>query len=315
MNFRDYLIAQARKQWLINIILLFFFVSFGLTYPAYTRHSAHHVQFWSWGISVVTFLVLGAGLSLLTVVENTLFFRLLPIAISVQMAACLLLILTPHPHLTHVLAIFGLAGLIFSVATDRIVHFWARVFLSRVWATLCYGVLGSLSPLFAARLESTEFLCTHPHAPIPALEKLRKYLTIQSYIWPVRQRLEQRWGKQLLFTSDQVKQANRDCGLNSRYDCYGLALHTSENDFEAYHSAIGESCNYEQMRLEIEEEYFFGSTQFEAVETYFEFGNVGSFEDGIGIVFESNGSIADSTGVEIYSDGGDWGSSDCFGGD
>jgi hypothetical protein len=315
MSFRNVLTVQTKKQWLITMGIFFLFAIWGLTFPAYFGAGTPPIRFWPWGISAVIFLALGIGLSALTVLEKTVFFMFLPIAISVEMAACLLLILAPHPNLTRVLAVFALAGLIFNIVTDKVVLFWARVFLVRVWTTLCYGVLRSLSPLFAARLAPAEFLCTHPNVPVPPLERLHKYLTIQSYIWPVRRRLNQRWGKQLHFTPAQVKQANRDCGLDSSYDCYGLSMHTCEGDFEEYHSENGESCNYEQMRLEIEEEYFFSSMQFEAVETYFEFGGEGSFADSIGIVLESDGSFVDGTGIEIHSDGGDWGSSDFFGGD
>ena len=58
-------------------------------------------------------------------------------------------------------------------------------------------------------------------------------------------------GKKQYYTVQEVKNANRRQGINYDVACWSHATFNSHSDFDAYHKAIGESCDYMSMKAEM----------------------------------------------------------------
>ncbi|WP_310485694.1 DUF6559 family protein [Chamaesiphon sp. VAR_48_metabat_403] len=86
---------------------------------------------------------------------------------------------------------------------------------------------------------------------IDNLKRPQKYRAIRSYARRVGRLLQATYGKQITYTSLQIKKILKEWGYSTKYDCYALAMYCSDVDFIEYHNSIGESCNYEAMRREI----------------------------------------------------------------
>jgi len=59
-----------------------------------------------------------------------------------------------------------------------------------------------------------------------------------------------------------VEETAREAGLPMDDLCYALSVYCNQEDFDAYHAASGEECNYWQMRAEVAEHHFHGNVAF-----------------------------------------------------
>lgn len=82
-------------------------------------------------------------------------------------------------------------------------------------------------------------------------EAYRKQQAIRSYLRRLRPRLVKRYGQRDHYTSKQVRSTLYAGGLSVAYDCYAYAIYCSPEEFGRYHEAIGEDCNYSEMRAEV----------------------------------------------------------------
>jgi hypothetical protein len=63
--------------------------------------------------------------------------------------------------------------------------------------------------------------------------------------------LVKNYGKKRYYTVAEVKEANRRQGINPDFSCWSYATFNSHSDFDAYHQAIGENCDYVAMKSEM----------------------------------------------------------------
>lgn len=82
-------------------------------------------------------------------------------------------------------------------------------------------------------------------------EAYRKQQAIRSYLRRLRPRLVKRYGQRDHYTSKQVRSTLYAGGLSVAYDYYAYAIYCSPEEFGRYHEAIGENCNYSEMRAEV----------------------------------------------------------------
>lgn len=54
-------------------------------------------------------------------------------------------------------------------------------------------------------------------------------------------------GKKKNYSPSEVKDAARTANIPVDWDCWALSLYCSPTDFDSYHQAIGEACNYDFM--------------------------------------------------------------------
>jgi hypothetical protein len=59
------------------------------------------------------------------------------------------------------------------------------------------------------------------------------------------------YGKRKSYAPGVIKSAMRKQRYSTQWDCWAISLFASEGDFDAYHAAIGETCNYAAMRGEM----------------------------------------------------------------
>ena len=90
----------------------------------------------------------------------------------------------------------------------------------------------------------------------------RKNRAIKSYIRKLGSDLARRYGKSKLYTSGQVERTVHDEGYNWRHICYAHALYTSVKQFDKWHEERGESCDYNEMREEVSNNFFGGDTSY-----------------------------------------------------
>jgi hypothetical protein len=68
------------------------------------------------------------------------------------------------------------------------------------------------------------------------------------------------------YTPQQVRQSIQAGSYSTAYDCYALAMYCNQEDFTTFHQSIGESCNYEKMRNEINNSLTFHNQTFNATD-------------------------------------------------
>ena len=90
----------------------------------------------------------------------------------------------------------------------------------------------------------------------------RKRRAIHLYLNRLGPTLARLFGKAKYYTPQQVEQAAREAKLPTADLCYGLATYCTPEDFNAYHTAHGESCNYWEMRVEVGDHGFHGNASF-----------------------------------------------------
>jgi hypothetical protein len=63
--------------------------------------------------------------------------------------------------------------------------------------------------------------------------------------------LLQNYGRKKFYSAEEVKAANRRQDVPFDVACWSHAAFNSHADFDAYHAAIGESCDYAAMKSEM----------------------------------------------------------------
>lgn len=63
--------------------------------------------------------------------------------------------------------------------------------------------------------------------------------------------LVRNYGKKPYYTVDEVKESNRRCKIDIDFCCWSHAAFNSHADFDAFHRAIGEQCDYVAMKSEM----------------------------------------------------------------
>ena len=67
----------------------------------------------------------------------------------------------------------------------------------------------------------------------------------------VGKHLTARYGKRAHYSPTLVRTTMRRLDYPVGWDCWALSLFTSADDFNAYHTALGEACNYAAMNSEM----------------------------------------------------------------
>jgi hypothetical protein len=67
----------------------------------------------------------------------------------------------------------------------------------------------------------------------------------------VGKRLVSLYGKRQSYSPKIVKAAMRRCEFPDVWDCWALSLFSSASDFDSYHSAVGEACDYAAMHADM----------------------------------------------------------------
>jgi hypothetical protein len=98
----------------------------------------------------------------------------------------------------------------------------------------------------------------------PRLSKKR--MAIRNYSRRLSRSLRKRYGLQDYYTPQQVRQSIQAGSYSTAYDCYALAMYCNQEDFTTFHQSIGESCNYEKMRNEINNSLTFHNQTFNATD-------------------------------------------------
>jgi len=76
---------------------------------------------------------------------------------------------------------------------------------------------------------------------------IRKRLAIRAYARRLGPKLRERYGRARRYTPAQVKRTVEVCGFNSDYLCLALCMYCDRAEFDAYHTALGETCDYDSM--------------------------------------------------------------------
>jgi hypothetical protein len=59
------------------------------------------------------------------------------------------------------------------------------------------------------------------------------------------------YGPRKSYSPAIVRAAMRRCEFPADWDCWALSLYTAQTDFDAFHAALGEACDYAAMRAEM----------------------------------------------------------------
>jgi hypothetical protein len=63
--------------------------------------------------------------------------------------------------------------------------------------------------------------------------------------------LVKNYGKKKYYTVEEVKAATKRQNIDLDYACWSHAVFNTHGDFDAYHQAMGESCDYVAMKSEM----------------------------------------------------------------
>jgi hypothetical protein len=63
--------------------------------------------------------------------------------------------------------------------------------------------------------------------------------------------LVQNYGKKKYYTPLEVRNANRRVSIDQDYTCWSFAFFNDRQDFDSWHAARGETCDYEVMKSEL----------------------------------------------------------------
>jgi hypothetical protein len=63
--------------------------------------------------------------------------------------------------------------------------------------------------------------------------------------------LVRHYGKRKFYTVEQVKESNRRNGINIDVACWSHAMFNSHSDFDRFHAAAGEACDYVGMKAQM----------------------------------------------------------------
>lgn len=71
----------------------------------------------------------------------------------------------------------------------------------------------------------------------------------QDYLTQVGRSLVKRYGKKKYYKPKEVKKASKETEYRTYdFDCWGMSVFTSREDFTSYHQSTGEDCDYSEMR-------------------------------------------------------------------
>jgi hypothetical protein len=83
------------------------------------------------------------------------------------------------------------------------------------------------------------------------LNWLRKRLALRAYRRKLAPALIHRYGREKHYTPAQVRKTVEALALSADYVCYALAAFCDRDSFDAHHAAVGETCNWTEMRGEL----------------------------------------------------------------
>ena len=63
--------------------------------------------------------------------------------------------------------------------------------------------------------------------------------------------LTERYGKRAHYSPQLIKASMRKLRFPHAWDCWGLSLFADRADFDTYHGALGEACDYATMNTEM----------------------------------------------------------------
>jgi hypothetical protein len=96
------------------------------------------------------------------------------------------------------------------------------------------------------------------------LRSARKWIAIRRYVKSLGPELRRRYGRAKRYTPAQVKSTIEQRGYSTEWTCYALCMYCGRRDFDAYHRAAGESCDYNVMRGEVAARFLAGAPSFDA---------------------------------------------------
>ena len=94
------------------------------------------------------------------------------------------------------------------------------------------------------------------------LRSARKWIAIRRYAKSLGPELQRQYGRAKHYTPAQVKRVVEQRRYSIDWLCFALCMYCGRSDFDAYHRATGESCDYDAMRGEVAERFFDGNTSF-----------------------------------------------------
>ncbi|CAN5672021.1 hypothetical protein BH09MYX1_BH09MYX1_41290 [soil metagenome] len=83
------------------------------------------------------------------------------------------------------------------------------------------------------------------------LSWLRKRLALRGYRRKLAPALIRRYGRETHYTPAQVRKTVEALALSVDYVCYALAAFCERTAFDAHHQALGEACDWTEMRGEL----------------------------------------------------------------
>ena len=60
-----------------------------------------------------------------------------------------------------------------------------------------------------------------------------------------------RYGKKKFYSPEQVRKASAESRFDVDWHCWAMCLYSAPDDFQSYHEATGESCDYAAMKAEM----------------------------------------------------------------
>src|SRR2546426_5642875 len=96
------------------------------------------------------------------------------------------------------------------------------------------------------------------------LRGARKWIAVRRYVRSLGPEPRKRYGRAKKYTPAQVKRTIEARGYSVEWMCYALCMCCNRRDFNAYHRAASESCDYDAMRSEIAAQFFGGDQSFDA---------------------------------------------------
>jgi hypothetical protein len=98
------------------------------------------------------------------------------------------------------------------------------------------------------------------------LRSARKWIAIRRYVKGLGPELRRRYGRAKRYTAAQVKRTIEQRGYSTEWSCYALCMYCGRREFEAYHRAAGESCDYNAMRGDVAARFLEGARSFDAAD-------------------------------------------------
>jgi hypothetical protein len=89
--------------------------------------------------------------------------------------------------------------------------------------------------------------------PLMLVTRWRKRRAILAYARRLPHLLRRDYGACGSYTARQIRQTIRRDGLSLDYSCYALSMFADRGDFNDFHAALGETCDYDAMRAEAAE--------------------------------------------------------------